>query len=293
MSVLTTEDIESQVREVTDEEVQLYQEQGWVELRSLVSQDLAAALLSQLRRLSGVEVEELHRDDPESDAIVNRIRDAGVYNLFSMPRMRDQLVWEIASSRALGEASARLTGTRPMRLFNDGVFCKLPSWTERPLALNSRLSGTWAGQTPWHQDFAALPWDRGGAVQFWMALTEITPEMGSMQHLSGSHREPPRGGAHLGEGQTPLEEAFPQLWEKYELSPAHHFLPGDVLAHDSLTIHYAQPNQTDRLRWAYTSYRVPADTLYTGVPYARFDEFGIKFETWKPFDHPKFPIVAE
>jgi ectoine hydroxylase-related dioxygenase (phytanoyl-CoA dioxygenase family) len=145
------------------------------------------------------------------------------------------------------------------------------------------------GETPWHQDMPPMPMDRAGGLQFWLALTEITPEMGSMQHLSGSHREPPLGCTQFTPDQT-LEGLHPELWEKYSVSPTHHFQPGDVLAHDSLTLHYAQSNKTNRLRWVYTSYRIPADTLYNGIPNPRFEEFG--FEPWKPFDHPKFPIVT-
>ena len=98
------------------------------------------------------------------------------------------------------------------------------------------------------------------------------------------------GCVQFNDDQT-LEELHPELWEKYELSPPHHLHPGDVLAHDSLTVHYAQANRTNRLRWVYTSYRIPANTLNNGIPNPRFEEFG--FETWKPFEHPKFPIVAE
>jgi ectoine hydroxylase-related dioxygenase (phytanoyl-CoA dioxygenase family) len=114
--------------------------------------------------------------------------------------------------------------------------------------------------------------------------------MGPMRHLTGSHHEPPFGALHYTEDQT-LRKAHPELWEKYELSPVQHCQPGDVIAHTSLTVHTAPPNRTNRFRWVYTSYRIPADTLYNGMQNRRFDGFG--FELWKPFDHPKFPVVAE
>lgn len=286
MSTITVDDVDAQVRQVTDDEIAAYREQGWVSLPGLVSAEVAGALLSHLKEVTGLDYDELPREHPDADAVVARVRSEGVAKIFYMSRLHDETVWQVVTSRALGEAAARLTGLRPLRLITDGVICKLPEWTER----EQLKAGIMTGETPWHQDFGPIPWDRAGGVQFWLALCEISPEMGSMQHLTGSQHEPPLGCQHYAADQS-LKTSYPDLWERYELSPAHHFHPGDVLAHNALTVHYAQANRTDKLRWVYTSYRAPADALYNGIPNPRFTEFG--FEPWKPFDHPKFPIVAD
>jgi hypothetical protein len=282
----TSPDVESQIRPVTSDEVAAFGDNGWVELPGLVSAELAGTLLSRLKQLSGIDLDEFIEGDPASEAALERTRSEGRKRLFFMSRLQDDTVWQVATARGLGEAAAALTGIRPMRLFTDGIICKLPEWTGKRDVGPAIMTG----ETPWHQDMPPMPMDRVGGVQFWLALTEITPEMGSMQHLSGSHRERPMGCVQFNDDQS-LEELHPELWEKYELSPPHHLHPGDVLAHDSLTVHYAQANRTNRLRWVYTSYRIPANTLNNGIPNPRFEEFG--FETWKPFEHPKFPIVAE
>jgi ectoine hydroxylase-related dioxygenase (phytanoyl-CoA dioxygenase family) len=279
-------DVDAHVRGVTDEEVAAYREQGWVSLPGLLSAELAGTLLDHLKAVTGLAYDELPRNHPDAQAVADRIRTEGLAKIFFMSRLHDETVWNIVTSRALGEASARLSGFRPMRMFTDGVICKLPAWTEE----QSLNAGIMSGKTMWHQDFGPVPWDRPFGVQFWLALCEITPDMGSMQHLTGSHREGPLGCQHYSPDQD-VQEQFPELWDKYELSEAHHFQPGDVLAHNPLTVHYAQANRTDRLRWVYTSYRVPANTLYNGIPNPRFTEFGL--EPWKPFDHPKFPIVSD
>ncbi len=134
-----------------------------------------------------------------------------------------------------------------------------------------------------------MPLDRAGGVQFWLALCDIVPEMGSMQHLSGSQHEPPRG--RQGYNGTKLVDDYPGLWEKYELSDARTYRPGDVMSHNALTVHYAQANKTNRLRWAYLSYQTPADTIYTGAPNLNTD--GLNFKVNDIFDHEKFPVVAE
>jgi hypothetical protein len=278
--------VDEHVRDVSAEEVAHYQEHGWVGLPGLVSRTLASELLTHLKQVTGLDYEELPRDHPDVEGIIQRIKEKGVGPIFHMSRLQDETVWNIVTSRRLGEAAARLTGIRPMRLLTDGVICKLPKWAEE----SGLKAGIMTGATPWHQDFPPMPVDRIGGVQFWLALCEITPEMGSMQHLSGSQREGPIGNVQYSDDQR-VEALYPELFKKYQVSPAHHFQPGDVLAHHMLSIHYAEENRTDKLRWVYTSYRVPANTLNNGIPNPRFSEFD--FKPWKPFDHPKFPIVAE
>jgi ectoine hydroxylase-related dioxygenase (phytanoyl-CoA dioxygenase family) len=282
MATHTADKVEDQVRAVTDDEVQQFREQGWVELKGLVSSQFAGELLAHIKRQTGLDYDELPRDHPDAKAVVGRIQEVG-QRMFHMLRLEDEFVFELMASRKLGEAAARLTGNGPMRLFTDGVICKMPAWTEG-------LGGLMSGGTPWHQDMPPMPMDRPGGVQFWLAMCEITPEMGSMQHLTGSHHEPPIGNIQYTADQT-LETERPDLLEKYEVSPPHHFQAGDVLAHSPLTLHYAQANQTDRLRWVYTSYRIPANTLYNGIPNPRIDPFG--FPVWKPHNHPKFPVVSD
>jgi hypothetical protein len=278
-------DIDAGIRSVTDDEVAHFQEHGWASLPGLVSPEIAGGLLDRLKTLADLPFDELAPDDPDADQVIARVRAEGVAKLFFMSRLHDEDVYEFVTSRILGESAKRLSpGHGPMRIFTDGVICKLPDWTEKMRA------GIFSGETPWHQDFGPVPWDRPFGVQFWLALCEITPDMGSMQHLSGSHREGPLGCQHYTPDQK-LKDQFPELWEKYELSPAHTFKPGDVLAHNPLTVHYAQSNKTNKLRWVYTSYRVPANTLYNGIPNPRFTEFG--FEPWKPLEHPKFPVVSD
>jgi hypothetical protein len=294
MSTLTPADINSQIRDVTPDEVASYDEQGWTLLPGLVSPGLAGELLDHLKNVSGLHHDQLAEDDPDAPEVMEMLRANGIFKLFSMPRLQDETVREIVTSRGLGRAAATLSGHPSMRINSDGIICKMPAWIGEKNLLEGPGADVYTAETPWHQDYPQVPWDRGGAVQFWMALAEVTPEMGSLQYLTGSHREPPLGAIHYTHtdgGQT-LEGLYPELWEKYEVSPGLHLQAGDVLAHNSLVVHYAEPNRTDRLRWAYTSYRMPAHTLYNGVPFKRFIEWGIDLKQWEPFDHPAFPIVT-
>jgi hypothetical protein len=262
------------IRELTDDEVSSFREDGWTALHGLISTELAAELLEHIKAVTGLDHDEL---DPGDEAKGEATFRSAAFNVLTMPRMKDPFLAAYQTSPRLGEVAARLSGNRPMRLLTDSIIYKLPKWTG---------SGD---VTEWHQDLPNMPLDRRGPVQIWLALCEITPEMGSMQHLSGSQHEE----ALAPMGQKSLEdllEAHPHL-AKYPLSEPEYFKPGDAIAHDSMTLHYAPVNNTNRIRWAYTSYRVPAETQYTASP-ARPWLDGLGLTPGAPMEHPMLPGVT-
>jgi len=265
-----TPSIDTGIRGVTDEEVGFYEEHGWVKLDSLLSRELASELLEQAKNLLGVSGEEAPQEKSFGRATGSAVHAA----FFANAARENESFKQVARSPVLGEVAARLIGARPLRLWADSIICKVRS-----------TAGEASGDSKWHNDWVMIPIDRADAGSFWIALDEITPEMGSLQYLSGSHRERP-----LGRFQV-VDYSVPEwLFEKYDVSPAFHLQPGDALAHDSLTFHGASENHTDRNRWAWTSVRFAADALFTGAANARSDSLGL--EVNKPLDHPLLPIVA-
>jgi hypothetical protein len=266
-----TVSIGDSIRSITDDEVEQYDEQGWVKLDGLLSPDLAGELLEQGKQLLGVS-----GDDAPHEQEFGRATGAAVHAAFYSNAARDnELFREVATSPGLGAAAARLIGAQPLRLWADSIICKPKS-----------SAGEASGDSKWHNDWVMIPLDRAVAGSFWIVLDEVTPEMGSLQYLSGSHRERP-----LGRFQVVDYEAPRWLFEKYEVSPAFHLQPGDALAHDSLTFHGATENATERNRWAWTSVRFDARALYTGAANARAD--ALKLPVNKPLEHEFFPVVYE
>jgi hypothetical protein len=248
------------IREVTDEEAAFFREHGWAKLDGLLSRDLAAALLERARSL----VEEGGKDYAFWELYV------------SAPTQSDDRFRRVGHSAALGEAAARVTGIRPLRHWSDSIMCKAGS------------RGAAGKATYFHQDWPTTPIDRPFGAGFWIALDEITPEMGSLRYLSGSHREGSLGRIAAVPGGERAE--CPWLFEKYELAPAPHLQPGDALIHHWLTFHGASPNASDRHRWAWSKQVVAADALYTGAPLVTVDHLGLV--PGEPLDHPWFPLVA-
>lgn len=277
-----------QIREVTNEEVEFFEEHGWVKLTALFEPALANELLQHIQKVIK------DRTKGDDGYVTERAPEAKgdlMREYVASTNLRESDAWleDLAVSYEMAEASARLIKTRPLRLFADSVFHK-----------PSRGSGPqwFSGETPWHQDYPATPLDRANDLQIWVAACEITPDMGCLQYLSGTHRLPPMGkassyrdenGKMYAKGAT---EVYPWLLEKYEVSPAFHMQPGDALAHHSLTMHYSQENQSPTNdRWAWGSRRMDARICYNGAPNHRTDGRGLQLD--RPFDHPAFPIVIE
>jgi ectoine hydroxylase-related dioxygenase (phytanoyl-CoA dioxygenase family) len=269
------------VRTPTDEEVSFFRENGWAYLPQLVSRELAGEILTHIKRVVGFDYDELPEEVSGNPNAAFAVKSFAVN---PMPRMEDEFLKRYVESTELGEVAAALTGIRPMRLITDTVIYKLPKWTG-------------AGEeTDWHQDLPNMPIEpKTGCVQTWLALCDITEDMGGMQHLSGSQAEGPVIEANDAMTNTwsyaEFIEQFPHM-RRHPVSEPHVYEPGDALVHDGLCAHGALPNLTNRVRWAYTSYRMPATACYVGQPKSPWlDSLGL--ELGKPMDHPMLPIVTE
>lgn len=124
-------------------------------------------------------------------------------------------------------------------------------------------------------------------MNIWIALDEVTPDMGSMRFYSGSHRLGPLGRVWP-EGKK-LLDVYPDIPKELTLSPELYLMPGDATMHHSLCIHGAPANSTDRPRWAYILQLFPADAVFTETVLPFVARLGL--QTDKPFDYPRFPQV--
>jgi ectoine hydroxylase-related dioxygenase (phytanoyl-CoA dioxygenase family) len=139
------------------------------------------------------------------------------------------------------------------------------------------------GVTDWHQDHGATP-AIATANAFWIALDEVTPEMGPMVFHNGSQR--------LGILAPPID-GWRDLLADFPLSEPPHLQPGDATAHSSLVVHGAGLNESDRPRWGYIVNTFPGDAPY--LPYPTRYTSGIEDELTpgKPLDHPRFPLIYD
>ena len=268
-------DLSDQIGDITDAQVETFWRNGWVHVPGFLSKALCDEVIEHFVAWSG-----LKRNwpaDPEGqrefiaaiDAMGKRTKGA-----FAI-RQEDPWMFNYVTQRKFGEASARLLKVPAVKPLSETLQIKYPasSGHSRPLA--------------WHQDFPSIPADRAEAVQFWLALVPITPDMGPMVHLNGSHRCMP--GGMLAEMGESAEELYPELFEQYETSKPLTYAAGDAIFHHCLTWHASGENKTDKVRWAMSSYRFSARARYTGQ--ANFNTDGLGLVPRQHFDHPNFPTV--
>jgi hypothetical protein len=262
---LSEEEVEAAVREVTDEEVAHYHEFGWVMMRRLVEPSFAAEMLQALRAseadfgghpaLFGIEPFRSfmfsRRMSSNAAKLVNRVRLKGV----DVP-MR----WRQDTTSPTGVTKPR--GQRPSE--------EMPPETQHR-DKNGVLLGS-----GFHCDSAEHGSDRVGELQFWLALAEVTPEMGPMRFINRSHRE--ILGSVFNQDADDLTgvagyRASGNILDQYPNLPCHpdfgvsepeetHYKLGDCTVHHGYTAHGSINNTTDWDRCSYLFSYSPADTRY-------------------------------
>jgi ectoine hydroxylase-related dioxygenase (phytanoyl-CoA dioxygenase family) len=263
------------MREVTDEEVAHYQDNGWAKLEGLISRDLAADILASVHDDLVGEAEA--RPDATGS---EKPRDRAQWRDLRFPG-RDRGIEPLRSliySKDIGLAAQRFIGRDvPINYHADIIAVKMPQGH-----LASRPTG-------WHQDWVNFPFDRAGFLSFWIALEDMPAERGVMRFMSGSQKAGPLGKYGVAE-DTELPDVYPNLTERYPVSEAFGLKAGDATVHDALVVHSAPGNATDRPRFtAILSYH-PADTRFTGAPHYIFTpDLGLEVD--KPIKHDLFRVV--
>ncbi len=161
----------------------------------------------------------------------------------------DPLLRAAATSERLGRIAAQLIGAAGMRLWHDQYL---------------RKPGGGGYTIAWHQDHAhwqAL--DRPRTVTCWIALADVTAEMGPMIHVAGSHRVAQRvssvdvPGYWTGDTMPPLPDTLAGLRPVPVLLRA-----GQVAFHHGLAVHGSDVNLSCRDRAAFVSHLFADDCCY-------------------------------
>lgn len=231
---------------VRSDEIAHYKQHGWVKLDGFIPKATCDALIEMAKAKMG------ERGDtnlpPEAFSY---------FNPYTLRGLDDPLLRPIIdhcgiSGRAL-QARRKDVG---VRYFTDFFAVKQPT-------AEKRQGSGGAGDSDWHQDFASAGSDRSGGMVFWMALTDMPPERGTMAFLSGSHRHGVMG-HHATYGDGNLISHYPELLDDCTPTGNLTYAAGDVTVHSNLTVHSACANTTNDPRWTYIVIVNPADACYTG-----------------------------
>ena len=161
----------------------------------------------------------------EPNADPRRLRNAFRLHLY------DSLFLDFAKSPKLTGVLGELLG-HPLRLYGSQLFAK-------PARVGSTV--------PKHQDMPYWPFDPPELITAWVALDDSTAENGCVRFFAGSHKlgmlphEPSNvAGNSLGLVEHPAVNALPERPVEVKR--------GSVVLHHSLTVHYSEPNRSDRPR---------------------------------------------
>lgn len=105
----------------------------------------------------------------------------------------------------------------------------------------------------WHQEYPAQGRSLDGVV-FWSPLRALTPELGPVEILEGSHREGPLQVTSVEDDPTRTGAYALKLVEEDEVVGRYPAVapltePGDLVLIDFLTVHRSGRNTADRPRW--------------------------------------------
>jgi hypothetical protein len=246
---------------VTEEQVRSLHEDSWARIPGLLDVETATKLRDRLlaaeprTTISGP-------DKPPADPNALLSHEGVAW--------RDPFVREVATSARLSSAVVGLLD-QP-----DAVFCQDISF----------FKPEGARAIPYHQDYSYWPFDRKGCVTLWIALVDLTPEMGPLQYLKGSHKEGPLGLIE----QRDIRDAYPHL-RSLERVGGEAMKAGDAQAHWELTLHGSRPNAGPGRREAVAFRYIRSDTIYVGLTHPHYDQFGL--QPGKKFtDNPNFPHIG-
>ncbi len=269
------EDLSPFIGDVTPEHVEIFWRDGVVHIPGFVKPELCERVIQHFMDWSGIHWREWPSDPAEQQKFVAAVEARKEREKMNFAiRQDDPWMFNYVTQRKFGEAAAKLLKVASVKMLTETLHAKLPE-----------VSGH-GNEFAWHQDLPWIPIDRSEAVQFWCALVDVTPDMGPMLHLLGSHRSMP---GYRGSYQEDARVSYPELFEKYECTKLETVPQGEAVFHHGLTWHSSGMNTSNKVRWAMSSYRVDARSWYTGAQNFNTDGLGLKPNA--TFDHPNFPTV--
>jgi ectoine hydroxylase-related dioxygenase (phytanoyl-CoA dioxygenase family) len=209
--------------QLSENHIRNYRNNGFVHLPNLCSLDEIDYYGTHIRKVVKDRKKYESLNEPKSDEYFMQI-----LNLrFDCIKVR-----EYALSERFGRIAVELMGVDSVRIFHDQILFKKPR----------------SQSTPFHQDLVYWPLDTKNAMGMWMALCEVTIDMGPIKFAKGSHKNGLLS-HHAISDQS--EEYFDGIIDEngYEIVSIP-MRAGDATFHNGFLIHGAAENKTDTIREA-------------------------------------------
>jgi ectoine hydroxylase-related dioxygenase (phytanoyl-CoA dioxygenase family) len=213
---------------ITDEQAKYYNENGFVFLESVLNKDEVKAY----REIIDERVYKLTKHDKRTLAEKTPYEREFLQCSHLWREFQD--VKRLTLSKRLGSIAKQLLNTEHVRLWHDQALYKVPG----------------GAATEPHQDIAYWPMIEKNAGTIWLALDEVTVEMGAMYFIPGSHKaEMFDYGNRIEDAIEGRSDLITKVREKLRTNPiSYNLKPGDATFHHALTIHYTGGNKTYKTR---------------------------------------------
>jgi ectoine hydroxylase-related dioxygenase (phytanoyl-CoA dioxygenase family) len=230
--------------EVTQDEVEFYQTNGYIVLHDFLTPDE----LEEWR--TAVDEAIQHRG---KQRILNRdlkINEDSYYNNVFVQRVNlwqdNPAIRNLIIDGRLGKLAATLAGVDGIRVWHDQALIKQP----------------WANPTGWHLDNPYWSWYSRDAISLWVALDDVTLQNGCLYFLPGTHKTARFDNASIGENIGDIFKIYPE-WKEIMAVPTP-MKAGSCSLHNGLIAHGAGPNMTPGWRRAMTCGFMPDGSTYNG-----------------------------
>jgi len=250
---------------ITDGQVEFFQENGYIQLDDVLSPDQVNQLRDAVEEAT-VQPQRFHQRHEHYDQYAN------LWTIHEGVRRH-------VLSPKVAEFARRLSRSSAIRIWSDQLLTKMPGG--RP--------------SFWHQDVPLWAMVESGALSCWMALVDVTVDMGCMQFIPGSHRWGRFAWKTLPwdtlETLDGLRLLVPDDRHDRLQPVAVPLRAGSCTFHDGLMMHYAGPNRTDQARLGLVTHYVPDGTTFSGMN-SSFVTDAANLVAGQPIDGDLFPIVA-
>src|ERR1700744_1898198 len=263
--------------ELTPEQVNSYQENGFLVIEDFLSADELAfwrtALDEALANRNGDKLpgrkDILDQNDPADKAYYNNVFDQMINLWQDNEKMRGVMLDE-----RLGKMAAQLSGADGIRIWHDQALIKKP----------------WANPTSWHLDTPYWSFSDRRALSIWVALDDATYENGCLFFIPGSYHTTTFENPGIGKNMGAIFQTYPGF--KASRSVAAPMKAGSCSFHNGLTIHGANPNMTPGYRRAMTCAYMPDGNVYNGIQNILSDEYAARLSVGDPLnDDAQNPLI--
>ena len=204
-----------------DGKIDFFWQNGFVILKNVLSKEEISVYRDEIKKVA----EDRNKNN-------NKEFDGAFYQALNI-RFDSKGVEKFCLSKRIGKIAADLMRTNAVRIFHEQAIFKHPGDTK----------------SYWHQDQYFWPLNTNLHIGMWMALTDMTKDMGLMRFVKNSHTM----GDLVGESiSTKSETHFDDIIENHDLETVeiNSMNAGDCSFHFGWTIHGAGLNISNKVREA-------------------------------------------